>query len=137
MDALINRLREAVEKAPEVSFAILFGSGATGQLRPTSDVDVAVRFASGRKPEGWNWGALIAALESVAGRRVDLVDLETSTSTVLQFEIAKGVLLKGQPNELVAFKVRAFRGWREFGPRFRRCARALASHIAQQAEANH
>ncbi len=43
-EAQINALRAALEKYPRVLFAYLFGSQATGNVTPMSDVDIAVYF---------------------------------------------------------------------------------------------
>ena len=109
---------------------VLFGSAARGALRASSDIDLAVRFAGDAPGRGWELGGIIAALEEALGRRVDLVDLKTISSTVLGMEIARGVLVKGSTEELVDLRVRAYRAWRDFGPRFRRMARAQAAAIA-------
>jgi predicted nucleotidyltransferase len=42
--AQISALRAALEKYPHVLFAYLFGSQATGNVTPMSDVDIAVYF---------------------------------------------------------------------------------------------
>jgi predicted nucleotidyltransferase len=42
IEARIESLGRALERCPHVVFAYLFGSAATGRLRPLSDVDVAV-----------------------------------------------------------------------------------------------
>lgn len=130
MSSVIDRVRDVVATREEIAFAVVFGSAAEDRLGPTSDVDIAVRFEPGRAPEGWEFGGVVAALESAVGRRVDLVDLARVSSTVLRMEIGKGKLVKGSHDELVRFKVRAFRDWREFGPRFKRLARAMAAAVA-------
>lgn len=43
VDVLARRLRDE----PSVEFAVLFGSAATGEVRPSSDLDVAVKFTDG------------------------------------------------------------------------------------------
>ena len=42
------RVGSELERFPHLTFAVLFGSAASGRLRPDSDVDVAVYGASGR-----------------------------------------------------------------------------------------
>ncbi len=54
-----------------VTEAYLFGSSATGRLRPESDVDIAV---SGCPPDGLY--RLAADLERLLQRSLDLVDLD-------------------------------------------------------------
>lgn len=133
MESTASTLREVLASQPAIAFAVLFGSAATGLLRPQSDLDLAVRFAPGSKPQGWDFGGLVAALEQATRRPVDLLDLDRETSTVLRFEIAKGILMKGNQEEFVALRARAFRDWREFGPRFRRCARSVSEKLELEA----
>lgn len=127
MSPSLELVRSALATRPEIALAAAFGSVPAGRATASSDLDLAVRFEPGREPHGWEYGGLVAALEGALGRRVDLVDLERAQSTVLRMEIAKGQLLKGEPDEWVRFKVRAFRDWRDFGPRFRRLARAAGA----------
>jgi predicted nucleotidyltransferase len=128
----VQQVRDALAAQPGIAFAVLFGSAARGALRASSDVDLAVRFAEGAVGRGWELGGMIAALEETLGRRVDVVDLEATNSVVLGMEIARGVLVKGSTEELVRLRVRAYRAWRDFGPRFRRMARAQAAVIARE-----
>ena len=51
----------------------LFGSQATGRMRPDSDVDLLVEFLPGSKPGLLEMGALQDELEQRLGRRVDLL----------------------------------------------------------------
>jgi predicted nucleotidyltransferase len=132
METIDSQVREVLASQSTIAFAVLFGSAATGQLRANSDIDLAVRFAPGAKPLGWDFGGLVAALELAMKRPVELVDLERATSSVLRLEIAKGVRVKGDQDEFVELRARAFRDWRDFGPRFRRCARAMAAKLIGQ-----
>jgi len=129
---IVQQARDVLAAQEGIAFAVLFGSAARGALRASSDVDLAVRFAEDARCQGWELGGIIATLEEAFGRRVDLVDLKTTSSAVLGMEIARGVLVKGSTEELVRLRVRAYRTWREFGPRFRRMARAQAAAIASQ-----
>ena len=124
-----EQVRRALEAHPEIAFAVLFGSAAKEKLRPQSDIDLAVRFSPEARPDGWEYGGLLASLEGALKRRVDVVDLERTRSTVLRLEIAKGVLVKGNEEEMIATRARAYRDWRDFGPRFRRCVRAMAARL--------
>jgi predicted nucleotidyltransferase len=134
VDGLTERIRAALAARPEIELAILFGSMAAGRANERSDIDLAVRFQPGKEHQGWDFGGLISALELELRRPVQLVDLGRVESSVLMLEISKGLLVKGDWQEFVAFKVRAFRTWREYGPRFRRMARALIASIVRQAE---
>ncbi len=129
MRSMADQVRAALAQRPEIAFAILFGSAASGNMGPSSDVDIAVRFRPGRAPAGWDFGGLVMHLESALSRRVDLIDLAATSSTLLHFEMAKGCLVKGDENEFVDFKCRAFRNWRDFRPRFERMAKAFAASV--------
>jgi predicted nucleotidyltransferase len=70
--ALISSLREALRTEPNVSFALLFGSAATGMDTQQSDVDVLVdlRDASFERVVD-----LATKLSELIGRHVDVVEL--------------------------------------------------------------
>jgi hypothetical protein len=51
----------------------LFGSSARGEMRPESDVDIMVEFEPGVRIGLIKFESLVDELESLAGRRVDLV----------------------------------------------------------------
>jgi predicted nucleotidyltransferase len=122
MDALLQRLREALSARGDVTLAVLFGSGARGELKPSSDLDVALRLEP--LPDAWELGGLVADLMKATGRRVDVVLLSQVRSTLLRHEISKGMLLLGNKDEWVEFRRQAMREWRDFEPRFRRYAEA-------------
>lgn len=51
----------------------LFGSAVRGEMRPESDLDVMVEFEPGVRTGLIKFESLVEELESLAGRRVDLV----------------------------------------------------------------
>jgi uncharacterized protein len=51
----------------------VFGSAARGEMAPESDVDIMVEFEPGVRTGLIKFETLIEALESLVGRRVDLV----------------------------------------------------------------
>ena len=51
----------------------LFGSAVRGDLRPESDIDLMVEFEPGRRIGLIKFESLVEELESLAGRKVDLV----------------------------------------------------------------
>ena len=51
----------------------LFGSAVRGEMRPESDIDIMVEFEPGVRIGLIKFESLVEELESLAGRRVDLV----------------------------------------------------------------
>jgi len=51
----------------------LFGSTVRGEMRPESDIDIMVEFEPGARIALIKFESLAGELESLAGRRVDLV----------------------------------------------------------------
>lgn len=76
---------------PELRFAVLFGSSATGRARPSSDLDIAV-WAS-VPLDAAHKQALIARLAQLTGRPVDLVDLRSAGVLVTREALTRGRLL--------------------------------------------
>jgi len=70
---LISTLRAALRTEPNVRFALLFGSAATGADTPGSDVDLLVDLRDGRFDRVVD---LTTKLARLAGRPVDLTQLE-------------------------------------------------------------
>ena len=75
-ERLASRLRAA-----GAVYATLFGSVARGEARADSDVDVAVSF--GKPMTGDLRMALTGLIAEVAGRSVDLIDLEKAEGLIL------------------------------------------------------
>lgn len=97
LEALIAKLHEAFAGFP-VSFAVVFGSAASGRLRDDSDLDVGVYVDSGGALEveaerevPWEADVQIA-LERAADRNVDLLILNRAPATV-----CSAALLTGRP----------------------------------------
>lgn len=133
MDALLQRLRDTLSARGDVRFAILFGSGARGELKPSSDLDVALRLEP--PPDAWELGGLVSDLMKATGRRVDVVLLPQVRSALLRHEISKGMLLLGEREEWIDFRQQAMREWRDFEPRFRRYTEAgLRKFLREQVE---
>ena len=106
MEPTSERLRAVLAARAGVRLAYVFGSAARGALRPTSDVDVAVRFAS--RPGMDDLGALAGDLERAAGRPVDVVDLDCAPPLLLREIVKAGHLLfVASDDERVAFETAA------------------------------
>lgn len=107
---LITRLTSFFATRPDVLFALLFGSAAAGRAHTESDVDIAVYLeddepdVSVERPRRFPQDEpLLAALERLCGRAVDLIVLNRAPATV-----GGGALLTGTP--LVINDQRRFTG---------------------------
>jgi len=80
-DAVLDIIRERLERRPEILEAYLFGSQARGDAMPHSDIDVAVYVDRERLlPDPWGYTAdLITDLMSALGRNeIDVVILNNA-----------------------------------------------------------
>jgi uncharacterized protein len=105
IEELSSRLTRALAARSEVRLAFLFGSSVSRGVDGAEDVDVAVGFT---RPLGLlEQGTLATALEQVAEREVDLVDLDDA-STLLRWEVVRtGIPLFARDRaELVEFRAR-------------------------------
>jgi len=73
LEATLRALRPLLAERFHVRRLGYFGSFATGQPGPDSDVDVLVEFT---QPLGWDFFELEEVLENALQRRVDLVTVE-------------------------------------------------------------
>ena len=78
---------------PELEVVLLFGSMASGQGRPDSDVDLAVQAA--RPLDAASKLALIAELGDATGRPVDLIDLSVVGEPLLGEILTHGKRIRG------------------------------------------
>lgn len=86
-------IAEYLAANPAVVAGVLFGSGAAGRLRPDSDLDLALLFASEHEPDERAVLQMRADLETLVRRDVDLIVLNRA-STILAFQVARyGTLL--------------------------------------------
>lgn len=102
-DSRIARLGAALREQSDVRLALLFGSGARGELRADSDLDVAVI------APGVDLFALGATLTLAAGVDVDVVRLDDETPIPLLGEIVRdGVPLhEASPGAYATFRSHA------------------------------
>lgn len=113
-DPLRASLTQCLSSAPEVIFAILFGSAASGRQTTESDVDVAVYLGSAEAAASGSGGIpdieeelqfagepeLWAALEAAAGTNVDLVVLNRAPATIAASALLTGELLVSRDEAL-------------------------------------
>ena len=121
-------VQSALRTDPDVCLAVVFGSSARGATSRSSDLDIGVGgVPTSRLP------ALGVALSRLAGREVDLIQLE-SAPPLLRFQIARdGVLLTERTVGLwPAFQARAMVDWWDWAPSARRFAEAAMSRLASE-----
>lgn len=113
MQSLVHSLRE---RFPDLDAIYLFGSAATGQATPQSDLDIALLAPEALDPLQLFDAGLEAA--RLLDREVDLVDLREA-STVLAKEIVGygRVLYSRDPAQLLDFEARVFSEYGHFRER--------------------
>jgi len=112
-----DALRQALEREPDVAYALLFGSHARGTAHAASDVDIAVELRSGAARDVRALGALASRLESAAGRPIDLV-LVDEAPIGLAYRIFRDgdLLVERDHGALVARKARAILDYLDWKP---------------------
>ena len=84
----------------QIKLAILFGSAGRDALRPDSDLDVAV---AGETPlSAEEKKELIEALAVIAGRPIDLIDLQAAGEPILSVALTTGQLIYCSDRRLYA-----------------------------------
>src|SRR5450830_337763 len=89
-------LCEVLAGFPTLVLALVFGSAATGQQRPDSDLDIAV--AADQPLTIVEKMAIISALAEHSGRSIDLIDLSVVTEPLLGQIVRHGRRLFGSDN---------------------------------------
>ena len=125
---------EVAAATPGVQLLVLFGSAASGRLRPESDVDVGWQ---GDPPPGGE-AALLAALERRLGREVHLVDLRLA-SELLRIEVVRAglVAFERAPGRWTTFAAESMSRWADIEPLVRRCAEAVRLRALEGASGSH
>lgn len=95
-DEITAAVGAGLERFPQLTFAVLFGSAAAGRMRPDSDIDVAVYGAAGgrleieREREIDRETELQIALERATQRNVELLILNRAPATVCAAALTTG-----------------------------------------------
>jgi predicted nucleotidyltransferase len=117
-DMIRTRLRTLptlLEGRDEVVFAYLFGSAARGELRATSDVDVAVFLADDVDPLTARADLIAAVTQHLGTDRVDLVLLDRLPTAVLgRVLLDRIVLCDKDPFRRHEFESLALRQFHDF-----------------------
>lgn len=130
MREMIEELRRALELAPEVQLAVLFGSHAHHAAAEASDVDVGILLETGRdRPP-----ALQVTLERALGRVLDIIWLDDAPP-LLRLEIARDglVAVERAPGAWAAFQAHALIDWWDWVPTARMIRRTLAARLQEEA----
>jgi len=115
IQARLQTLGRALEACPAVVFAYLFGSAASGRLRPLSDVDVAVYLDESVDATDARLEVLGLLTRHLGTDEVDLVVLNTAP-TALAGRIlgTRRVILDGDPFRRHRFESLALRKFQDF-----------------------
>ena len=113
----VDSIRDRLLRDPRIAYALVFGSGARGSMHPQSDLDVAIGLATGVSLDILQTGALVADLERVAGRAVDLVILNEAPPALAYRIFRDGVTLVERDHHAFADrKARAVLEYLDFRP---------------------
>ncbi len=96
---------------PDLQLAIIFGSGADGNLRFDSDIDIAVypehSLDSSKRQQ------LSDAISEATGRTVDLIDLSITDGALLRQILSTGKILFSKNPSLLGYLTERILGWQE------------------------
>lgn len=91
--ALPSRLVERLEHQEHVAAAYLLGSAARGEMRPDSDLDIALLPVRGAAFSSKDRLSLAADLEEIVGRTVDVGVLSTANLVYAKEAVAHGIVI--------------------------------------------
>ena len=91
MQRAIEAVHSLLDTRSEVRLAYIFGSSASGNESPSSDLDVGILFASSPSPKALD--RLNAELEAISERTVDIVDLRRDPPLLIHEIVITGRLL--------------------------------------------
>ena len=122
----MDAIRDALAADERVAFGLVFGSAARGTAVPGSDVDIAVGLMAGASLDHRALGQLVARLEAVAARDVDVVVVDRAPPALAYRIFRDGVLLLERDHAaLVEAKTRAIVEYLDFQPVEALCARGV------------
>jgi predicted nucleotidyltransferase len=127
----MDALRDALSGDVRVEYALLFGSRARGSARQDSDLDIAIGSSARARIGALELGDLVARLEHVSGRTVDLVILDEAPPALAYRIFRDGrVIVEKDHRALVARKVRAILEYLDFRPVEELAARGVLAAAA-------
>lgn len=121
----------------DLELAVVFGSAASGRLRPGSDVDVFIRLDPRGPLSPDRRAELEGALSSALRREIDLVVESPSTSVVLRREIAaNGIAVhERSTGAFKRFVVDAIHAYVDLEPQLRLFAEATRARALREGQA--
>ncbi|MGQ9557658.1 MAG: type VII toxin-antitoxin system MntA family adenylyltransferase antitoxin [Desulfurispora sp.] len=133
-ERLMEQIKAYFKASPGIDAVYLFGSAARGEWRAKSDVDLAVLFdsrAGGKLARFDRLLTMALELESLLGRRVDLVDMREIPS-VLQHQVLKcgRCIVENNPQSRVQFEVAARRHYFDMQRIYERRNRVLMQFLS-------
>jgi predicted nucleotidyltransferase len=127
----MDALRDALAGDARVAYALLFGSRARESAREDSDLDIAIGSSARTRIGALELGDLVARLEHVSGRTVDLVILDEAPPALAYRIFRDGrVIVEKDHRALVARKVRAILEYLDFRPVEELAARGVLAAAA-------
>jgi predicted nucleotidyltransferase len=113
----MNDLGQALAEDARIDYAVLFGSGARGTAHASSDLDIAIGLGSNARMSALELGDLIARLEHVSRRSVDIVVVNEAPAALAYRVFRDGrVILERNHATLAAHKARAILEYLDFLP---------------------
>jgi len=135
----IERLKEIVSRYPKITTAFLYGTAASGKLRPTSDIDVALLLAEpySQKELVSLETHVICDIEAAFHREADVKTLNQMEHLPLLHEIfSKSIrLCDRDPVLRRAFMVKKNLEYFDFLPHYHRILNAYAKRIRKHGSA--
>lgn len=111
----LPHLGAALERCPAVLFAYLFGGAGRGDLKPLSDVDVAIYLDETADPVNARLQAIGAVTSHLGTDEVDVVVLNTAPTALLGRILgSRRVILDREPFRRHRFESQALREFLDF-----------------------
>ena len=120
---IVAKLKPIIASKPEILFAYLFGSAATGKINKLSDIDLAIFIDPSYRHQSAGYGyqsEMIIELSAILSAQVDLVILNHASSFLRYQVLKKGILLFSRSNEMRrSFHEKTMRNYLDLKPLFK------------------
>jgi len=130
LDARLEGLGEAIAaSSPDIQFAYLFGSAATGTLTPRSDIDVAIYVSPGADAHAIRLTVTRAAARQLATDGVDVVLLNTAPLSLAGRVLgSRRVIVERDPHARHSYESVTLRKFHDFRIREHRILEERGAH---------